>query len=175
MIKEDSLLNYVKPFVIRFICALVFMAMVALFTVMLPLAIEPLINELSIRSGGKVSPEGQQIRQFIIQSLGVEENRLVPLLPTLLLVVFLGQAIFTFLSLYFMKTLGLKVIRNIRDKLYRNLVHQSVDFLSKAKTGDLTSRISNDIEKIRFAVSETLAVYIRETLSLLALMVYVFF
>ena len=174
MIKEDRLLNYVKPFIIRFIWGLVFMAIVALFTVMLPLVIEPLINELSVRSGGTLSAEGQHIRDFIMQTLGIAEKSLVPILPTLLLVVFLGQAIFTFLSLYFMKTLGLKVIRDIRDKLYRNLVYQSVDFLSKAKTGDLTSRISNDIEKIRFGVSETLAVYIRETLTLLTLMVYVF-
>jgi subfamily B ATP-binding cassette protein MsbA len=174
MIKEDHLLNYVKPFIIRFIWGLVFMAIVALFTVMLPVVIEPLINELSFRSGGTLSPEGQHIRDFIMQTLGIAEKNMVPMLPTLLLVVFLGQAIFTFLSLYFMKTLGLRVIRDIRDKLYRNLVYQSVDFLSKAKTGDLTSRISNDIEKIRFGVSETLAVYIRETLTLLTLMVYVF-
>ena len=172
---ENRLLNYVKPFAVRFILALFFMAMVALFTVMLPLVIEPLINELSIQSGGEVSAEGKMIRDFIIQVLGINEKRLVPLLPTLLLGVFLGQAIFTFFSLYFMKTLGLKVVRNIRDKLYHNLVHQSVDFLSKARTGDLTSRISNDIEKIRFSVSETLAVYIRESLTLVGLMVYIFF
>jgi len=174
MIKEDRLLNYVKPFIFRFIWGLVFMAIVAIFTVMLPLVIEPLINELSVRTGGTLSAEGQHIRDFIMQTLGIGGNNMVSMLPTLLLVVFLGQAIFTFLSLYFMKTLGLKVIRDIRDKLYRNLVHQSVDFLSKAKTGDLTSRISNDIEKIRFGVSETLAVYIRETLTLVTLMVYVF-
>jgi ABC-type multidrug transport system fused ATPase/permease subunit len=120
MIKEDSLLNYVKPFIVRFICALVFMALVALFTVMLPLVIEPLINELSFRSGGTLSPEGQQIRLFIMQTLNIAEKNLVPLLPTMILVVFMGQALFTFFSLYFMKTLGLKVIRDIRDKLYRN-------------------------------------------------------
>lgn len=174
MSNENNLLTHVKPFLLRFILALIFMGMVSLFTVMLPLIMEPLINELSIQSGGTVSPEAHAIRDFIMQTLQIKEKNLVPLLPTLLLGVFLGQAIFTFLSLYAMKTLGLKAIRNIRDKLYRNLVHQSVEFLSKAKTGDLTSRISNDIEKIRFAVSETLAVYIREGLTLLCLMVYIF-
>jgi len=171
---NDQLLDYVKPFYIRFIAALFFMAMVAIFTVMLPVVIEPLINELSFQSGGSLSPEGKAIRDFIMSTLHLSEKDLVPILPSLLLVVFLGEAIFTFLSLYLMKTLGLKVIRDIRDKLYRNLVNQSVDFLSKARTGDLTSRITNDIEKIRFAVSETLAVYIRETLTLISLMIYVF-
>jgi subfamily B ATP-binding cassette protein MsbA len=171
---RDELLSYVRPFLLRFIGALLFMALVALFTVMLPAVIEPLVNELSVARGGSLSPEGQQFRQLIMQMFHIKEANLVPLLPTLVMTVFLGQALFMFLSLYLMKTLGLKVIRDIRDKLYHNLVYQSVDFLSKAKTGDLTSRISNDIEKIRVAVSETLAVYIRESLTLVCLMVFIF-
>jgi subfamily B ATP-binding cassette protein MsbA len=175
MNRQEGLLNYVKPFVVRFIFALFFMAMIAAFTVLLPLVIELLVNELSIYSGGAVSEEAREgFRAFIVQTFNIAEKNLVPLLPVMLLAVFFGQAVFTFLSLYLMKTLGLKVIRDIRDKLYRNLVHQSVDFLSKARTGDLTSRISNDIEKIRFAVSETLAVYIRESLTLVGLIIYIF-
>lgn len=174
MVNEDRLLSYVKPFVARFIFALFFMAMIAAFTVLLPLVIELLVNELSIRSGGAVSEETLKFRGFIMQTFNIAEKNLTPLLPVMLLAVFFGQAVFTFLSLYLMKTLGLKVIRDIRDKLYRNLVHQSVDFLSKSKTGDLTSRISNDIEKIRFAVSETLAVYIRESLTLVGLIIFIF-
>jgi subfamily B ATP-binding cassette protein MsbA len=174
MVNEDRLLSYVKPFVARFIFALFFMTMIAAFTVLLPLVIELLVNELSIRSGGAVSGEAQQFREFIMQFLNIPDKNLAPLLPVMLLAVFFGQAVFTFLALYLMKTLGLKVIRDIRDKLYRNLVHQSVDFLSKARTGDLTSRISNDIEKIRFAVSETLAVYIRESLTLVGLIIFIF-
>lgn len=174
MRNNDSLLIHVKPFLSRFILALVFMAMIALFTVMMPVVIEPLINELSIRSGGHVTNEGKAIRDFIMQVFVVDEKGLTSFLPILLLVTFIGEAIFTFLSHYYMKTLGLKVVRDIRDKLYKNLILQFVGFLSKAKTGDLISRISNDIEKINFAISETLSVYVRESLTLLALLVYIF-
>lgn len=174
--REDDyrLLNYVKPFYLRFIFALVCMGMVALFTVLLPLVIEPLINELSVQSGGAISQDGISIRNFIMNTLGLAEKDMVQMMPMLILIVFMGQSLFMFLALYSMKTLGLKVVRNIRDRLYRSLVHQSVDYLSKAKTGDLTSRISNDIEKIRFAVSETLASYIREGLTLVGLTIYIF-
>jgi subfamily B ATP-binding cassette protein MsbA len=174
MNNDKSLLIHVKPFLPRFLFALVFMAMVALFTVMLPVVIEPLINEIAVKSGAEVTSEGQAIRRFIIQNLGVDEDGLAPFLPIMLLSVFVGQAIFSFLSLFLMKTLGLKVVRNIRDILYRNLIYQSIGFLSKSRTGDLTSRISNDIEKIKFAVSETLSVYVRESLTLLALLAYIF-
>lgn len=175
MSNENSLLTHVKPYLSRFLAALVFMAMIALFTVMMPVVIEPLINELSIRSGGHVTNEGKVIRDFILQVFAVDEKKLPSFLPTLLLIAFIGEAIFTFLSHYFMKTLGLKVVRDIRDKLYKNVIQQSVGFLSKARTGDLVSRISNDIEKINFAVSETLSVYVRESLTLLALLVYIFY
>ncbi len=171
---DNHLLHYVRPFYIRFLAALGAMAGVAFFTVLLPLVIEPLINEISIRSGAQVSSQAMSMRQSILHALSITEKELVPLMPVLLLIVFFGQAIFNFFSLYFMKTLGLKVVRDIREKLYSNLIYQSVDFLSKAKTGDLTSRISNDIEKIRFAVSENLASYIREGLTLVGLVIYVF-
>ena len=135
----------------------------------------PNIDEMFIQGGGQIAGKSKFIRTLIMRTLGIKENKMGQVLPQLLFLVFFGQAIFSFLSLYMMKTLGLKVVRNIRDKLYRNLIHQSIEFLSKSKTGDLVSRISNDIEKIKLAVAETLAVYIRETLTLVFLLIVIFF
>jgi subfamily B ATP-binding cassette protein MsbA len=175
MSEENSLYSHFRPFLKRFLLALFFMAMVAAFTAFFAIIIQPVIDELFIQGGGKLAEKSKFIRNLIMSTLHIRENRLVLVLPQLLFVAFLGQAIFSFLSLYSMKTLGLKVVRNIRDKLYRNLIHQSIDFLSKARTGDLVSRISNDIEKIKLAVAETLAVYIRETLTLIGLLTVIFY
>ena len=175
MSEENSLYSHFRPFLKRFILALFFMAMVAVFTAFFAVIIQPVIDELFIQGGGQLAEKSQFIRNLIMSALDIGENKLVLVLPQLLFVAFLGQAIFSFLSLYSMKTLGLKVVRNIRDKLYRNLIHQSIDFLSKARTGDLVSRISNDIEKIKLAVAETLSVYIRETLTLACLLVVIFY
>ena len=175
MAEENSLYSHFKPFLRRFILAMFFMAMVAVFTAFLAMIIQPIIDELFIQGGGQILAKSKLIRNLIMRVLRVKESNLVLVLPQLLFVAFFGQAIFTFLSLYSMKTLGLKVVRNIRDKLYRNLIHQSIEFLSKSKTGDLVSRISNDIKKIKLAVAETLAVYIRETLTLVFLLIVVFY
>lgn len=175
MAEENSLYSHFKPFLKRFILALFFMAMVAVFTAFFAIIIQPVIDELFIQGGGRLSAKSKIIRNLIMRVLGVKENKLVLVLPQLLFMAFLGQAIFSFFSLYMMKTLGLKVVRNIRDKLYRNLIHQSIEFLSKSKTGDLVSRISNDIEKIKLAVAETLAVYIRESLTLAFLLTVIFY
>ncbi len=175
MREENSLYSYFRPFLKRFALALFFMAMVAAFTAFFAVIIQPVIDELFIQGGGKLAAKSQFVRNLIMSALSVRENQLSLILPQLLFLSFLGQAIFSFLSLYSMKTLGLKVVRNIRDKLYRSLIYQSVDFLSKARTGDLVSRISNDIEKIKLAVAETLSVYIRETLTLAGLLAVVFY
>jgi len=175
MNEEQSLYSYFRPFLKRFLLAMGFMAMVAFFTGFFAVIIQPVIDEMVIQGGGQPAGKSQLIRNLIMRVLGIQEKQLVLVLPQLLFVAFLGQAIFSFLSLYSMKTLGLKVVRNIRDKLYRSLIYQSVDFLSKARTGDLVSRISNDIEKIKMAVAETLAVYIRETLTLACLLAVIFY
>ena len=175
MADDLSLFSYLKPFIRKFILALFFLAMVAFFTAMFAVVIQPIIDEMFIQGGGQLSARGQGIRNLLLDLLGIDERSLLFILPQLLLLTFLGQAVFSFLALYTMKTLGLKVVRNIRDRLFRSLIHQSVEFISKSSTGDLTSRITNDIEKIKFAVSETLSVYVRETLTFFGLLAVIFY
>lgn len=175
MNKQNGLLSNIKPYLYRFLMALFFMAMVALFTALFAMIIRPVMDELFIQGGGYITEKSRDIRDLIIRIFNTKPENMVIVLPQLLFLCFLGQSIFTFLSLYFMKTLGLKVVKGIRDRLYIHLINQSIDFLSKSKTGDLVSRISNDIEKVKFAVSETLAVYVRETLTLIALLAVIFY
>ncbi len=172
---EVPLLSHVKPFKYRLFIALFFMLMVAIFVGMLAVVIWPVINEISISNSGEISQKSKMIREFIMRLFGKESSDLRIILPQLLLITFFGNALFSFLSSYYMKTLGLKVVRNIRDQLYRSLIYKSIDFLTKARTGDLVSRISNDIDKIRFAVSETITVYIKESLTLLILLFIIFY
>jgi len=170
-----SLFSHLRPFLKKFILALFFLAMVAFFTALFAVVIQPIIDEMFIQGGGELSEKGRAIRNFLLSFLGLQERSLLFVLPQLLLFTFLGQALFSFLALYTMKTLGLKVVRNIRDRLFRSLIRQSVDFISRSKSGDLTSRITNDIEKIKYAVSETLSVYVREILTFLGLLGVIFY
>ncbi len=175
MTNPDTLLHQIKPFKLRLIVALFFMLMVSIFVGLFAIIIWPLINEISVQNGGQLSGKGKMIREFILEIFGKRGSDLKIILPQLLLFTFFGNAIFSFLSSYYMKTLGLRVVKKIRDQLYRSLIYKSIDFLSRAKTGDLVSRISNDIDKIRFAVSETITVYIKESLTLVILLIIIFF
>lgn len=180
MINKNSLIRLLSPYKKRFVLALVFLVMVAVFQGLFVLIITPLMDEMFNQSVNQASlnelePIVKQISQFLRSLFPAGREDLAWILPQMLFLSFLGQAVFTFLSHYLMKTLGLKVIKNIREKLYSNLIRQSIDFLSKAKTGDLVSRLSNDIDIIKNAVSETFSVMVRELVSLVILLFIIFY
>jgi len=170
-----SLYTYCRPYLKRFLLAMFFLGMVALFTSFFAIIIQPLMDELFLQGGGTLNVRSSAIRQFLLTLLNISEKNLTVYLPILLFITFFGQVIFSFFSLYMMKTIGLKVIRNIRAHLYEHLIMQSSEFIAHSRTGDLISRLSNDIDKIRFAISETFASYIRETLTLIGLLIVIFY
>ncbi|MEM7273021.1 MAG: ABC transporter ATP-binding protein [Actinomycetota bacterium] len=53
--------------------------------------------------------------------------------------------------------LGQDVLRDLRDRLYDHLQHLSLSFYSGARTGDLQSRITNDVGGIQNAVTSTIS------------------
>jgi subfamily B ATP-binding cassette protein MsbA len=58
--------------------------------------------------------------------------------------------------------LGHSVVRDLRTDLYRSIVAQPLSFFSGYPTGELISRVSSDVEKIQFALSETLADFLKQ-------------
>lgn len=72
-----------------------------------------------------------------------------------------------YLSAYLMTDVGQQVVRDVRNALFGHLLDQSAAFFSRRSTGQLLSRITNDVAQIQQAVSETLGDLLRESLSLI--------
>jgi subfamily B ATP-binding cassette protein MsbA len=152
---------------------------VALFTYFFVNLVQPIIDSLWIKpvpSSAAVAavPEKTRFMEVIFRYLRVEEAGLIRFLPLLVLVVIFGKGLFTFLSSFFMKAVGHRVVKRLRDDLYRHLVYQSSSFFDRIPTGDLMTRLTNDIDKIHQAISGSLADFIEELFILLALLVGVF-
>ncbi len=80
-----------------------------------------------------------------------------------------------YLSAYLMTDLGQRVVRDVRDDLFGHLLDQSAAFFSRRTTGQLLSRITNDVAQIQQAVSETLGDLLRESLSLVGFACMLFY
>ena len=77
---------------------------------------------------------------------------------TIMLVVFFAlKELFLFFQTYLMADVSERVIRDIKNKIYKKLLDLSMDFYSNHPTGQLMSRVTNDAAVIRDAISTALA------------------
>src|SRR3989338_1399064 len=66
------------------------------------------------------------------------------------------RAVFEFLQSYIMSDVGQKVIRDVRNLIYDKLQSLSLDYFTQKRSGELISRITNDVKLIENAVSYAL-------------------
>lgn len=155
------------------ILAFVSSVFVAFFTYVFVNMVQPIMDKLFQLTSNAVPPKAR-FMDLVFRYLHISEDQLVKFLPLLVLFVILGKGFFTFLSSFFMKTVGHRVVKRLRDDLYRHLVYQSASFFDKEPTGDLIARLTNDVDKIHQAISGSMADFIEEIFILFALLIGVF-
>lgn len=87
------------------------------------------------------------------------------------LILFLLKELFTYLHSYLISDLSLRVVRDIKDKLYNKLLNLSLDFYGERRAGQLVSRITYDAGVVQNAVAEGVRDLIYESIELLVLII----
>ncbi|MBI2350888.1 MAG: lipid A export permease/ATP-binding protein MsbA [Deltaproteobacteria bacterium] len=95
-------------------------------------------------------------------------------LPFLIVGVFAFRGFVNFGDNYLTAYVGLRIINDVRDGLNRHLQSLSLSFFQRHPTGTLISRVTNDVSLVRSALTDSVASLIRDTTSLLALIVVAF-
>lgn len=95
------------------------------------------------------------------------------LLAALLIIIVL-RAFASFFSEYAFQKVGLSTVRDLRNELYERLIHQSHRFFSERSTGEMISRVVSDADAIQAAISTRMGDLFQESLTLLFLIMYVF-
>ena len=112
--------------------------------------------------------------QPIFDEVLPSRENLAPI-ATAIIAVYLLKGIGAYLSGYLMTDVGQRVVRDLRNVLFRHILGQSVAFFSLHTTGRLMSRITNDVGQVQRAVSETIGDLTRESLALLGLAAVLFY
>jgi len=157
--------------IISFVCSL----FVAFFTYIFVNLIQPIMDKMFQLAPKAGSVEKVRVMDFVINNLHVSEEQLMLFLPMLLVAVIFGKGLFTFLSSFFMKSVGLKVVNKMRNDLFTHLVYQSSDYFEHKATGELMSRLTSDVDKIQEAVSGSIGDLVQEIFVLFALLIGIFF
>ncbi|MSO19649.1 MAG: ATP-binding cassette domain-containing protein [Acidobacteria bacterium] len=85
----------------------------------------------------------------------------------------IGKAVCEYAANYLINLVGYSVIMDLRNQLYEKILGQSISFYHRYSTGMLMSTVLSDIERIQLAVSQVLADFLRQTFTLLALLIVV--
>jgi subfamily B ATP-binding cassette protein MsbA len=92
-----------------------------------------------------------------------------------ILAAYFFKGVGAYFSSYLMDDLGHRVVMKLRNQLFRHLLAQSAAFFSRRTTGQLLSRINNDVGQVQRAVAETVGDLARESLALVGFAVLLFY
>jgi len=146
---------------------------VAFFSYVFVDMVQPIVDEM-FGLGAQTAPAKFRFMDVVFRWLSVGREDIRNVLPLIVVVVFFGKGLFSFLSSFFMKVVGNKIVKSMRDDLYGRILYQSTSYFDRVKTGDLMSRLTNDVDKIQQAVSSAMSDMIEETFILAALLVQIF-
>jgi len=169
------LLELAKPYWVKLVLAMICMAFLAGLTATQAYLLKPVFNGVFDKK--EVIPP--LVKNIIIRlHLGdwflKKDMEMLRLLPPVIILLFLLKGIFNYGQAYFMNFVGLRIIADVREKLYNHLQTLSLSFFTKTPTGILISRITNDVNLIQGAVSNTISGVFKDTFTIVGLVAVAF-
>ncbi len=165
------LFDLVKPYWFKLGGAMICMLFVSLLTAAQAFMVKPALDGVFLKQE-QVPPWVKNIIiQLHLDSLLLKKDmEMLLLLPIAIILLFLFKGIFDYGQAYLMNYVGLRIVADIREKLYNHLQTLSLSFFTKTPTGILISRITNDVNLIQGSVSNAVTGLIKDAFTIFALL-----
>jgi len=142
-----TMLKFLRPYRGHFAAGLVFIALSSMTTLSFPYLLKKLIDSADAMSRGEVLISPNMIA---FAMLGI--------------LVF--QMVFSFGRVYFFTYAGENALADLRKEVYNRMIQLPMEFFSKRRVGELSSRLSADLSQIQDAMTLMLAEVLRGMLTL---------
>ncbi len=153
MLVYKRLLKYLKPYWNKLILAAFCMLGVALLTASLAYLVKPALDEIFFN----------------------RNERMLILIPITIMIVYIFKGLCDFGQYYMMSFIGQSVIRDIRNEMFIKLENMSVGFFVRHSTGELLSRMNNDVSLVQGAMTSAVTGILRDAVTVAALIFIVFY
>ncbi|MBU3013798.1 ABC transporter ATP-binding protein/permease [Poseidonibacter lekithochrous] len=104
-----------------------------------------------------------------------KDEEMLYMMPIFVIVLYTAKGFGRYIQAYYISFIGQDITRIVRDRLFAHVLTLDMDFFQKKHGGELVSRIINDINRIQQAVSNYVAEFIREMLTIVALIALVIY
>jgi len=112
----------------------------------------------------------------VLDKIFIEKNeKMLYILPLAIILAYFLKGVGAVLQQYYVSFIGEDIVRKIRDKFLSHIMDFDLDYFKKTHSGELVSRIINDINRIQNAIAASLANMLRDILMsifLLAVVIY---
>lgn len=152
LVSYSRLLTYVRPYAGRMAVALTALVIGTLLGLVMPLVVQHVVDV-------------------------VFENRDLALLnrfTMFLTVIFFVQAIASFINRYNIAYVGERVVADLRRQLYEHLMRLSLRFFAERRTGEIVSRVTNDVTTLQESVTNNLVALLQQVIMLIGGVIFLF-
>ncbi len=169
--------RFALPYKWRFASALACMAVLAAATTAYVNLLGPALDFLftgrtsSAASLAKILPRWLDVQGFLGS---VDRRFMLAILPAVIVIVAVVKGIAYFGQSYLMATASQRMIADMRRALFDKLVRLPPAFHAQRHSGDIISRFSADVQMVQQAVSEAIATYLRDGLTVVAMLLNCF-
>jgi len=116
------------------------------------------------------------IMQPMMDRLFIEkEQGMLETIPLLMFGIYFIKAVGRYIQSVFTSYIGQHIVTQFRSAVLSKMLFLDMSFISSARSGELISRIVNDIARIQYFVSLMLPEFIRELFTVIALIGYVLY
>ncbi|HEY5751520.1 MAG TPA: ABC transporter ATP-binding protein [Chthoniobacterales bacterium] len=157
-----KLLPYLRPYRRRFILGLALGGAFGATSGLLALVLQQV---LALVPGGTASRTA--ILKHVSETNGPRIDSVIWLCAAIPLVMIV-RSLFSYFNGVLLSQVGLKVISDIREHLFRHVMRQSLDYFHKNKSGDLISRVYNDPRMAQMALSTVSADLVTQPIAILS-------
>ncbi|MBL0708273.1 MAG: ABC transporter ATP-binding protein [Sulfurimonas sp.] len=114
-----------------------------------------------------------QIMKPLMDDMFIDrKEEMLYLIPIGLVGIYFIKAIGRYIQSVYMNYIGLHIVTRFREMLLAKMISLDMGFLYLNRSGELISRVTNDINRIQYFVSNMLPELFRELLSVIALVSY---
>jgi len=112
--------------------------------------------------------------KYVIEDVFINPDPfMVKALPVVIVALFFFVGAGRYLQVYELQWVGLDIVRRLRDRLLAHVITLDLEFFNRFHGGELISRVTTDINRVRVAGTQQIAVVIRESLIAIAFIVVV--
>ncbi|WP_041957506.1 ABC transporter ATP-binding protein [Sulfurospirillum arsenophilum] len=120
-------------------------------------------------SSGGTAYSAYLVKPLLDEIFIAKDKEMLQLLPYAIIAVYAIKEAGRYMQAYYTAYIGHDIIRRFRENILENLLKLDLSFFHEYRTGELISRNTNDVERVRTVVSNLIPELLRETFTIFGL------